>query len=306
MGSDFFDQWAGWLYQNAAQPVLFSAGLIGYDELAYDALTFLLYGLAQILLVYVLVRPLEAMFPAENWPTRKGVRVDVIYTLLTRLGLIPLLFFFLLTPVTGAIDSTLRLNDLLPRDLERLSPWLHSHPMGSFFVYLIAIDFANYWRHRLQHRFEIWWRLHSLHHSQRMLSFWSDDRNHLLDDAITWVWFALVTALIGVQPAQFVWLVAASRMVESLAHANVRFGFGAVGDRLLVGPKFHRMHHSVAAGKKGCNFATLFPVWDMLFGTADFTHEAAATGVADEQDYGSGYLAQQWLGLKRLFGTRTA
>lgn len=302
MGSDLFDQWAAWLYQNLAQPFLFKAGLIGYDELAYDALTFFLYGAAQVLLVYLLVRPLEALFPAEHWPTRKGARVDVVYTLLTRLGLVPLLFFFLLTPLTGMIDSTLRLHDLLPRDLEGFSPWLAAHPVGSFFVYLLFIDFANYWRHRLQHRFEMWWRLHSLHHSQQMLTFWSDDRNHLLDDAISWIWFALVTALIGVQPAQFVWLVAASRMVESLAHANVRFGFGWLGDRLLVSPKFHRQHHSVDAGKRGCNFATLFPIWDVIFGTADFKTEAVATGVADGNDYGDGYFAQQWLGLKRLFG----
>jgi len=301
MGSDLFDQWAGWLYQNLAQPLLFRLGLIGYDELAYDALTFFLYGAAQVLLVYLLVRPLEALFPAERWPDRKGVRADVAYTLLTRLGLVPLLFFFLLTPVTGTIDSALRFHNLLPRDLEGFSPWLQAHPIGSFFVYLVAIDFANYWRHRLQHRFEIWWRLHSLHHSQRMLSFWSDDRNHLLDDAISWLWFALVTALIGVQPAQFVLLVAASRMVESLAHANVRFGFGWLGERLVVSPRFHRQHHSIEAGKRGCNFATLFPIWDMLFGTADFKTEAVATGVADGNDYGDGYFAQQWLGLKRLF-----
>ncbi len=114
----------------------------------------------------------------------------------------------------------------------------------------------------------------------------------------------MVTALIGIPPAQFIWLVAASRAVESLSHANVRFGFGPVGDRMLVSPKFHRMHHSIAAGKVGCNFATLFPIWDILFGTADFQHHAVATGVNPVDDYPDGYLAQQWVGVKRLFGTK--
>src|SRR3954447_4490883 len=90
-------------------------------------------------------------------------------------------------------------------------------------------------------------------------------------------------------------------MVGGLGHANVRFGFGNWGDRLLVSPKFHRMHHSITAGKKGCNFATLFPIWDILFGTADFKSSATATGVADSNEYGDGYFAQQWLGLKRVF-----
>jgi sterol desaturase/sphingolipid hydroxylase (fatty acid hydroxylase superfamily) len=210
-----------------------------------------------------------------------------------------LALFFLLTPVTTMIDQFLRLHNLLPRELEHLSPWLRSNPLPSFFLYLVAIDFFNYWRHRLQHRLNVWWALHSLHHSQRMMSFWTDDRNHVLDDAISWIWFALVTAAIGVPPAQFVWLVAASRMVESLSHANVRFGFGWA-DRLVVSPKFHRMHHSITAGKRGCNFATLFPIWDILFRTADFKSCATATGVADSNEYGEGYFAQQWLGLKRV------
>jgi len=305
MGDDQFDQWAGWLYEHAAQPVLYKLGLIGWDELAFDGITFFLYGLVQILLIYVLVRPLEALAPAEEWGSRKGTRVDVIYTLLTRLGILPLLLFFVLTPITAAIDQSLRLHNLLPRELEHLSPWLLANPLPSFFLYLVVIDFFNYWRHRLQHRLGIWWALHSLHHSQKMLSFWADDRNHVLDDMITWMWFALITAAIGVPPAQFVWLVAASRMVESLAHANVRFGFGSWGDRLLVSPKFHRLHHSVTAGKRGCNFATLFPVWDIVFGTADFRGTAVATGVADGEEYGTGYFAQQWLGLKRIFGVRS-
>ena len=85
MGDEQFDQWAGWLYEHVAQPLLFRLGLIGWDELAFDAVTFFLYGLAQILLIYVLVRPLEALAPAEEWQSRRGTRVDVIYTLLTRL-----------------------------------------------------------------------------------------------------------------------------------------------------------------------------------------------------------------------------
>jgi sterol desaturase/sphingolipid hydroxylase (fatty acid hydroxylase superfamily) len=303
MGDDQFDQWAGWLFEHAAQPFLYKLGLIGWDELAFDGITFFLYGAAQILLLYVLVRPLEALLPAEEWHTRKDTRVDVIYTLVTRLGIVPLALFFLLRPATTFIDQSLRLHNLLPWGPERLSPWLLANPLPSFFFYLVAIDFFNYWRHRLQHRLNVWWALHSLHHSQRMMSFWTDDRNHLLDDAISWIWFALVSAAIGVPPAQFVWLVAASRAVESLSHANVRFGFGSVGDRLLVSPKFHRLHHSVTAGKRGCNFATLFPIWDLMFRTADFRSSVTATGVADDQDYGDGYFAQQWLGFKRVLAS---
>ena len=56
----------------------------------------------------------------------------------------------------------------------------------------------------------------------------------------------------------------------------------------------------------GNNYAVLFPLWDMLFRTANFGGDFGPTGIADQlpaeggRDYGRGFWAQQWLGLKRL------
>jgi sterol desaturase/sphingolipid hydroxylase (fatty acid hydroxylase superfamily) len=139
------------------------------------------------------------------------------------------------------------------------------------------------------------------------MSFWNDDRNHLLDELLAGLWFSAVAFLIGVPPEQFVLAVMLTRFVESLSHANLRLNFGRIGSRLLVGPRFHRTHHAIGVGHegahRGCNFATLFPLWDIAFGTANFSYRGVETGVADQlqgRDYGGGFFAQQWLGLKRL------
>jgi sterol desaturase/sphingolipid hydroxylase (fatty acid hydroxylase superfamily) len=56
----------------------------------------------------------------------------------------------------------------------------------------------------------------------------------------------------------------------------------------------------------GHNFGVLFPFWDMIFKTANFELRYDPTGVRDQveqgRDYGTGFWAQQWLGLKRLAG----
>lgn len=114
--------------------------------------------------------------------------------------------------------------------------------------------------------------------------------------------------LIGVPPGQFVAMVVCGQLLESLSHANLRLGFGAVGERLLVSPRFHRLHHSIGLG--GHNFAVLFPVWDTLFGSANFDKRYAPTGIRDQlpgeggRDYGRGFWAQQWRGLRRVVGRR--
>lgn len=299
-----------WLFETIVQPALYYFGLMAYAEDAFSGVEVFLYGSIEIGLLVALFRPLEWWRPVERWTDRRGVRVDVLYTLLNRLGILPLAFFVLLRPLVEAVDGTLRLYGLMPGNLEDWLPPLAASPLAAFLAYVVVLDLAEYWRHRLQHRFGWWWSLHALHHSQRQLSFWADNRNHLLDDLIAGAWFALVALVIGVPPGQFVFIALMMRMVESLSHANARISFGRVGERLLVSPHYHRIHHGIGVGHEGrahgCNFATLYPVWDAVFGTASFARDYPATGIRDQLegvDYGEGFWRQQALGLKRLWAS---
>ncbi|MBS1236625.1 MAG: hypothetical protein H6R46_1420 [Proteobacteria bacterium] len=305
--SNLFTTVHAWLFETLVQPALYQLGFMTYAEQAFSALEVSLYGVLEIGLMLLLLRPLEWWRPVERWPDRRAVRVDVLYTVLHNLGIVPLAVFLLLQPLEQAIDGTLRLNGVIPPSLEELVPWLAAHPLASFFAYLAILDFAEYWRHRLQHRFHWWWALHALHHSQRQLSLWADQRNHLLDNVLSDLWLVVVALLVGVPPGQFLGIVVLMRLIESLSHTNVRLSFGWLGDRLLVSPHFHRQHHGIGVGHEGramgCNFAPLFPLWDLLFGTARLAPDYPATGIRDQLDgvdYGKGFIRQQVLGIKRL------
>ncbi len=304
--------WAGLhdaVFEAIVQPLLFHLGLAGWLEAAFDATEIFLVGAVEIVVLALLLGALEKWRPVEVWADRRPIRVDVVYTLLVRLGVIPLAAYFLLLPAMSGLDGWLRLHDFIPPKLEDAFPALLAHPLASFLAYLVVIDFVMYWLHRAQHRFAFWWALHAVHHSQRVMTFWTDDRNHLLDTLMIDAALALVALAIGVAPGQFVAIVAVSRAIESLAHANVRMSFGRLGERLLVSPRFHRVHHAIGLGHEGarlgCNFAVLFPAWDHLFGTACETKDYPATGIRDQlhgRDYGEGFWRQQWLGLKRMAG----
>jgi sterol desaturase/sphingolipid hydroxylase (fatty acid hydroxylase superfamily) len=97
--------------------------------------------------------------------------------------------------------------------------------------------------------------------------------------------------------------------LQSLQHANVRLRWPGVFERLLVSPSFHRLHHAMGIGHegpaRGVNFAVLFPVWDVLFRTADWRPGFVPTGIQDQltgRDYGRGFWAQQWRACARWFG----
>jgi sterol desaturase/sphingolipid hydroxylase (fatty acid hydroxylase superfamily) len=265
---------AGWLLEHGILPVLYAIGAMDWAEDLYRWLDFALFGLLQVVVVYLVCRPLEAWRPVERWPSGRVVRTDMVYTLLTRLGILPLLAFVLLASVQAAWEGWLVEQNLVPPTLEELLPLLRAHPVLAFFAYVVVLDFGEYWRHRAQHRFGWWWALHSVHHAQRQMTFWTDDRNHVLDDILAALWFGAIALLIGVPPERFPLILLLMRLVEALSHANVRLHFGRLGERLLVSPRYHRFHHGeLSVANAGRNYAVLLPVWDWAFGTADFRRD---------------------------------
>ncbi|MDQ3058475.1 MAG: sterol desaturase family protein [Pseudomonadota bacterium] len=303
-----------WLFETAVQPLAFELGAGNLLEVAYDGTGWLVLGLLQIVVLLVLIGPLQRLWPVEPVTEPRAIHVDVIYTLIHRLGLFKLVMFFTFENWLELGIGELRAQGLPTFHIDQLWSGVTDGALASFVIYLVAFDFVNYWLHRAQHQFNWWWALHSLHHSQRQMTMWSDNRNHLLDNVVCDLLLVVVAILIGVGSGQFVALIVLSQLSESFQHANLRLWFGRVGERLWVSPRFHRLHHSIGIGHEsrgpatlgGHNFGVLLPWWDMLFGTANFELRYDATGLRDQveqqRDYGGGFWAQQWLGVKRLLG----
>jgi sterol desaturase/sphingolipid hydroxylase (fatty acid hydroxylase superfamily) len=302
------DLWVGvqtWLFETFVVPVLFALNLMQWVEPAFNGVDFFMLGILQILVIVLVMRLFERRWGLERGEERL-VGVDRVYTVLSKLGIVPLLVFIVAYPVTQEIEHLMRVMGFVPPRLERLIPGLHDSALASFLVYFVLYDFAAYWVHRGQHRFSWWWALHSLHHSQRRMTVWTDDRNHILDDLLVNLVLAVFAQFVGVQPDDFVLILIVGRLVESWSHANVDMSFGRIGARLLVGPRFHRLHHARADAQEphihDHNFAPVFPIWDLLFGTARFDVGAPRpTGVDDaavDADNGRGWLGQQ----VRVFG----
>jgi sterol desaturase/sphingolipid hydroxylase (fatty acid hydroxylase superfamily) len=330
----FSDLQAG-LFEAVVEPLAFALGLGHRLADAYSATGWLLVGLLQLAVLLAVIGPLQRWRPVEPVTDRATIRTDVLYTLIHRLGLFRLALFFTLTPLMDDLFGLLRVAGLPTWHLDDLWPGVSDQPLVSLLLYLLAFDFLDYWIHRGQHRFEWWWRLHALHHAQRQMTMWSDNRNHLLDDLLRDVIVVTVAQLIGVAPAQFVVIVALTQLSESFQHANLRLSFGRWGERLWISPRFHRVHHSIGIGHEspatpsketlsaagpsqgarapsrgsedtpvpsvgavklgGHNFGVLLPWWDMLFGTANFELRYDPTGVRDQVEQGRDYGHGFWL-----------
>ncbi|TWO72051.1 sterol desaturase family protein [Caenimonas sedimenti] len=320
---EFFSRVQQWLFEAAVQPVMFALGQGHLLEDGYTATGWLIVGVLQIAVLLAIIGPLQRWRPVEPVVDRATIRTDVLYTLIHRLGLFRVALFFSVEPLFDELFSVLRVAGVGTWHLDQVWTGVTDLPWVSFLIYLVIFDFVDYWMHRGQHAFDWWWSLHSLHHSQRQMTMWSDNRNHLLDDLLRDAVLVVVGQMIGVGPGQFVAIVAITQLSESLQHANLKLAFGRFGERLWISPRFHRLHHSIGLGHEtqpqgellrrgrspalgGHNFGVLLPWWDVLFGTANFEDRYDPTGVRDQvegaRDYGRGFWSQQWLGVKRLFG----
>jgi sterol desaturase/sphingolipid hydroxylase (fatty acid hydroxylase superfamily) len=310
--TDAFYSVQQWLFETWVQPLVQHLGLASQSAEAFEGAGWLLAGVLQLLFIGVVFGLLERRWPVEPVSDRRAIRLDFAYTLIHRLGLFRLGLFFTLDPLVDALAAQGRLLGWQPWHLDALWPGVTDIGWVSFLLYLVLFDFAGYWLHRAQHQWRWWWALHALHHSQRQMGKWSDNRNHLLDDFIMAFAFSALALVAGTEPAQFMGIVLVTQLFESLQHANVRLRFGVL-ERLWVSPHFHRLHHGVSIGHMGHmgghNFGVLLPCWDALFGSARWHDPVQPTGIADQlkgRDYGSTFWAQQRLGLTRLWQALTA
>lgn len=259
----------------------------------------------QLAIVAGIMRPLESWIPVEEWRDRRLTGIDRLYTLLKMLLIVPLFAYVIGPAVVHAFGW--ESGGAAPLQLDHLIPWLRDRTLVLFLIYFVLYDFVFYILHRLQHALPWWWGLHSLHHSQRQLSCWSNDRDHYLDDAFEVAILATVGALFGVPPVEYGLVVLCGELIEKFSHANVRIGFGPYLDKILVDPKFHRLHHMRADPKRpglhNCNFALIFPIWDIVFGTALYGEAPRPCGVDDpavDADNERSLIAQQLAGFRRF------
>ncbi len=300
---DIIDLWIGlqtWIFETAVAPVIYKFGLMVWYEPAFNAVEIFMLGIVQIGIIAIGMRALEKRWPLEQAPDEHLVGVDRVYTVLSKLGIVPLAIFVIIYPITNGIEYFVRALGMTPPRIEHLAPWLHANAFLSFLLYFVLYDFAAYWVHRAQHRISWWWALHSLHHSQRQVTVWSDDRNHMLDDMLVALVLAIFAQFVGVQPDDYILILLVGRLVESWSHSNTKLSFGWLGERLLVSPHFHRLHHAMASTHEphvhDHNYAPVFPIWDLLFGTAIYDFKYRPTGVDDplvDRDNGRGWIAQQ-------------
>jgi sterol desaturase/sphingolipid hydroxylase (fatty acid hydroxylase superfamily) len=223
---------------------------------------------APLLVVLVVATAVcERIWPAERRPVlARGHVQDACFTALHAIVVIPLMT--LLSVGAAALISS-HASWIRLRPAEHWPYWLVVP------VTIVAMDAANWLAHYADHRLDLLWRFHALHHSQEELSVLTSFRAHPLMHTTGFLLAAVPVAVLMPTRAIAPVLITIYVCIGTLQHANLRWTFGPVG-RVVVSPAYHRLHH--APDTQEANLGVVLTIWDVLAGRARFPSRADASG----------------------------
>jgi len=140
---------------------------------------------------------------------------------------------------------------------------------AGFAFAMIVLDATAYFSHVLSHHVQPLWRLHSVHHADRVLDVTTTIRHHPLEVLPTAMAFSVCTWLFDLSLPHVAAYAALSFVTQALAHADLGLsprlmrGAGLV----LVTPDLHALHHSRNAKETNSNYGQMLSIWDRMFGT---------------------------------------
>ncbi len=212
--------------------------------------------LAGLTVVFGLLARLMPCNPGMYWwQDLRAVAADAVYwflgPLLSRLGRTLLL-------IAGV---ALLFGGRLPQHMP-----LRSLPLWQQCVLVLVLqDVILYGAHRIFHT-RLAWGFHAVHHSPKVLDWTAAVRFHPVNALLEFGLADIAVLLLGFTPQALLVLVPVNVVYSALVHANLNWTFGPLR-YVLASPVFHRWHHTSAAEGGNRNFASTFPILDVMFGT---------------------------------------
>ncbi len=229
--------------------------------------TVLLRPLVGLLTLGLLFHILEKLARSRTQSVfaRSGFSTDLLYFFLAP-AMRAVTRWVILVPVLGLVLTGITTLPELKNGLYHgFGPLGQQPPWLQAFEVLVLVDFIGYWTHRAFHSSR-GWRIHAIHHSSEELDWIASARVHPLNELVNRLAQATPVLMLGFDPKV---TLAAAPFLTLYAiglHANLDWDFGPLR-KVIASPVFHRWHHSRESEALNKNFAGLFPLWDLLFGT---------------------------------------
>ena len=192
--------------------------------------------------------------------------------------------------MTNILKDVLGLGIILisyPFLLEKIAYWEVESTTGVYIIAFICIDFASYLVHFLNHKVNIFWNQHLIHHSSEEYNLACALRQSISNIIGFGALFLIPAAFLGV-PSEVIMTLTPIHLFAQFWYHTKHIGKLGFLEYIIVTPSQHRVHHAINPIYIDKNLAAIFCIWDRMFGT--FQEE-----LEDEQPvYGTLKPAMSW------------
>ncbi len=133
-------------------------------------------------------------------------------------------------------------------------------------IAFIVIDFYGYWSHRFDHKINIFWNEHAIHHSSEEFNLACALRQPVSGILKVFNFLLIPAALVGV-PVEIISIVLPLHLFLQFWYHTRHIGKLGFLEYIIVTPSHHRVHHAMNKEYMDKNLGQIFIFWDKLFGT---------------------------------------
>lgn len=141
---------------------------------------------------------------------------------------------------------------------------------------IIIFDFLIYIQHVVFHKYNLFWRVHRIHHTDLEFDVTTGIRFHPIEIVISMFYKLAAVYLIGPVAFAIILYEIVLNAAALFDHSNILLNqkFDRILRTLFVTPDMHRIHHSVIRYETDSNYGNLFSIWDKVFKTYRAVPEA--------------------------------
>ena len=150
--------------------------------------------------------------------------------------------------------------------VDKIAIYKLEHIWLAIAIAFIIEDFAGYWMHRLNHRVNIFWNRHIIHHSSEEFNLSCALRQSISNTFRFSAVFMIPAALLNIPPYYFIIIGPIHLFMQFWYHTQLIDKMGWL-EHILVTPSHHRVHHAINPEYLDKNYSQIFILWDKLFGT---------------------------------------
>jgi sterol desaturase/sphingolipid hydroxylase (fatty acid hydroxylase superfamily) len=148
--------------------------------------------------------------------------------------------------------------------------WTNSSLLLTIVIGFLTLDFFGGWLvHIVEHKVNLLWRFHIVHHADNNVDVTTALRHHPIESVLRGIFFMIGVFVSGAPMYAVMIFQTLLVLFAQFSHANISLPpwIDKMLSYILVSPNMHKVHHHWQQPYTDSNYGAVLSIWDRMFGT---------------------------------------